>query len=137
MLERLSAIVRIAAAIHDLGKLNSQFQAFVEKPWESAGQTLRHEWVTLLLLDGFGQKVPAWDEWLRKSLDDEDWRIVRWIISGHHPRYGRSAPPTAGDGPSMMVLDLTHPDVESIVEWLESNVQTTEKGATEETNCHA
>jgi len=119
MQNRLGGIVRIAAAVHDLGKLNSQFQAFIQRPWEPVGQTLRHEWVTLLLLDGLGAKLPAWGEWLRNSLSDEDWRIVRWVISGHHPKYGRGAPPTPGDGPSSMILELNHPDVQAIVDWLE------------------
>lgn len=110
----LRRVVRLAAALHDLGKCNDQFQKMLRKP--SAGQTLRHEWATLLILQRSG-----WHDWLRPALGDNDeiaWRMVRWCIAGHHPAYGRSAPPEPSDGPAEMDLPLDHPDLNAVTGWL-------------------
>src|SRR5574340_769761 len=49
-LPRFERIVRLAAAVHDLGKANDHFQGVVWRR-RSAPQGLRHEWLAYLLLD--------------------------------------------------------------------------------------
>jgi len=116
--DRLRRIVQLASAVHDLGKCNSQFQGMVRK---KHGQVVRHEWVTLMILDGVaGDGFPGWREWLAPALqhEGEDWRLLRWCVSGHHPKYDRASPPEAGVGPAKMDLPLNHRDMEKVVQWL-------------------
>jgi len=50
--ERLRRCVLLAAAVHDLGKANDHFQGMIVRNKQRAGvqQGLRHEWVTLLMM---------------------------------------------------------------------------------------
>lgn len=112
--DRLFAIVRFAAAVHDLGKANDHFQRMVHGRRDPQG--LRHEWVTLLMLETVQLRA-----WLSKSLPDHrDWLIAEWAVTGHHPGYGRPSPPRlpvdgAGDGIAMC---LDHPDFTACLAWL-------------------
>ena len=113
--ERLHRIVLFAAAIHDLGKANDQFQAMVRGAL-GHGQALRHEWVTYLLLT-----QEPWRDWSAKAFaDGPDWHIALWCATGHHPGYNRASPPTAapsGTGTELTVF-LSHPDFSSVVKWI-------------------
>ena len=59
----LRRVVRLAAALHDMGKCNDQFQKMLRGLVRS--QTLRHEWATLLILQQSG-----WSDWLRPALGE-------------------------------------------------------------------
>jgi CRISPR-associated endonuclease/helicase Cas3 len=113
-LERFRRVVCAAAALHDLGKCNSQFQEMLK---EGNRQALRHEWVSLLIVE-----APGWQEWLLPAVggNELDWEIVRWSVAGHHPRYDRSAPPELAEGPMRMQLPLDHADMRKIVDWLKA-----------------
>lgn len=109
-LDRLRRVVTVAAALHDIGKCNDQFQNMLKK---GERQALRHEWVTLLVVD-------LWRDWLLPGVgrDGIDWEIIRWCIAGHHPKYDRSAPPELADGPMCMHLLLDHKDMQDVVQWI-------------------
>ena len=120
---RLTRCVRLAAAVHDLGKTNLEhFQTMIAEPFGGHRQALRHEWATLLALDGL-RGVGGWGDWLRPALPgggdgDREWRVVRWAVAGHHPKYGRGAPPEVGEGPPSLTLPLSHEQVGVIAGWL-------------------
>ena len=97
--DRLSRCVRLGAVLHDLGKANDHFQGMV---WgvRTVPQGLRHEWVTVLLLDRLR-------DWLKTApeVTDEDLAIAEWAVAGHH----REEPPKPGElprgtGPTLTVL---------------------------------
>lgn len=112
--ERLRRVVLLAAALHDLGKANNHFQEMVRR--ERIFQGLRHEWVTLVLLQQDG-----WREWLSAALavPDDDWYVLLWCIAGHHPAYHRPSPPgesPAGAGVEMRLVQ-DHADFHACMEW--------------------
>jgi CRISPR-associated endonuclease/helicase Cas3 len=51
--ERFRRCVLLAAAVHDLGKANDHFQGMIRgtKDREDKQQGIRHEWVTVLMLE--------------------------------------------------------------------------------------
>ncbi len=119
----LRRVVRLAAAVHDLGKCNSQFQKMLgERDPAQRGriQTLRHEWVSLLILDGLQSAgFGGWRGWLEPALEGErEWQMLRWCVSGHHPKYGRSAPPVPEEGLAKMKVPLDHPDLRAAAAWI-------------------
>jgi CRISPR-associated endonuclease/helicase Cas3 len=106
---RLEQIVLVAAAIHDLGKANNQFQEVVRHRLQV--QLVYHEWITVWLLEELGL-----GEWLKPALaDPKDWPLVLWCVAGHHlrpmPSDGR---PGSGD----LYLLLDHADFRSCLDWL-------------------
>ncbi|MEQ8785539.1 MAG: CRISPR-associated helicase Cas3' [Pirellulaceae bacterium] len=112
--DRFRRVLLLAAAVHDLGKCGSHFQLMLKG---QGRQALRHEWVSLLILD-----TPGWTSWLVSAVDGEaiDLEIVRWAVAGHHPRYDRTAPPTSNDGPATLHLPLDHQDISETLKWLGS-----------------
>ena len=117
----LRRVVRLAAAIHDLGKAGDQFQTMIRQPGGDHRQSIRHEWATLLLLDGTAPDgADGWGQWLRAALSEADagteWEVVRWAVAGHHPKYGRSAPPAPREGPPSITIDTRAMD--GIADWL-------------------
>lgn len=115
-MSRFQRLVKLAAGLHDLGKANDHFQRMVQRfpGWRDRRQGLRHEWVTVYLL----QELECW---LHDAVDGaREWQILRWTISGHHPGYHRPSPPrTAGDGGgSQMTLYVNHDDFRQCLEWL-------------------
>ncbi len=115
--ERLQTVVLLAAALHDLGKANDHFQAMVHRDPERLNrqQGLRHEWLTVLL-------IAHLEEGLSVAADEDDLRVVRWAISGHHPAYNRSSPPRTpppGSGAAIQLL-VDHRDFQACLRWLEN-----------------
>jgi CRISPR-associated endonuclease/helicase Cas3 len=117
--ERFRRCVRLAAAAHDLGKANDHFQEMIcgERNVLKNPQGLRHEWVTVLLLEQLR-------DWLSPAVQNEekDWAIVEWAIGGHHPAEDRETPPSGpppegGCGPHITFL-TDHPDFQAILQWL-------------------
>ena len=108
---RFRKLTLLAAACHDLGKANSQFQSLVQGQRDSTKrQAVRHEWVSWYIL----QHTPV-REWLFSHLDDStreiDWQILLWSITGHHPAFGRDIRTTSPSGSTdTMELYLGHDD---------------------------
>ena len=112
---RLQRLTRLAAAIHDVGKCNNQFQRMIWEPWKGHQQAIRHEWATILIVDG------PWKQWLSNAVEcDIEWQLLRWAVSGHHPKYGRGAPPDVVGGSPILELPLNHIDIVAISDWLQS-----------------
>jgi CRISPR-associated endonuclease/helicase Cas3 len=112
--DRLRRCVRLAAALHDLGKANDHFQGMVRgvRDVRQHPQGLRHEWATLLLLAEL-------EDWLTPAIGD-DLAFVAWAIAGHHPAFGHSSPPRScpgGAGPEIALLGA-HEDVRAILRGL-------------------
>lgn len=117
--ERFRRCVTLAAAVHDLGKANDHFQEMIrgERNVQKNPQGLRHEWVTVLLLEQL-------QDWLLPAVrnEEKDWAIVEWAIGGHHPAEDRETPPSGpppegGCGPHITFL-TDHPDFQAILQWL-------------------
>lgn len=91
-IRRLESIVMVAAAFHDLGKANDQFQAMV-RGQRSVAQAVRHEVISWWLLQQ--RDVAAW---LAPVLEGEP-LLVSWVVAGHHLRFppGAEIPPGSGD----------------------------------------
>ena len=87
-LDELQPMLRAAAMLHDLAKINSSFQAMLRaKPGSTIQQPVRHEILAAWLLtdpDFFGR----WFSSLRR--EDEVWSIV-WAVAGHHVKMGDPA----------------------------------------------
>lgn len=88
--ERARRIVLLAAAVHDLGKANNHFQGMVTKNRDVRvyPQGLRHEWISLLLLQQLR-------EWLMPVVNgsEDDFALVEWAVAGHHPAHNHPNPP--------------------------------------------
>ncbi|CAN5244833.1 CRISPR-associated helicase/endonuclease Cas3 [soil metagenome] len=116
-LHRLRNCVLLAAAVHDLGKANDHFQGMLRWAPERRGlqQGLRHEWVTLLML----QPLKAW---LLPAVQNSetDFAIVEWAVTGHHPAHHHASPPREspeGSGVSINML-CAHKDFEASIAWI-------------------
>ena len=81
--DRFRRIVLLAAACHDLGKANTHFQGMIHESPERLGkpQGLRHEWVSVLMLEQQDLR-----NWCIPALgnDEIDWQIMLWAVAGHH-----------------------------------------------------
>jgi CRISPR-associated endonuclease/helicase Cas3 len=113
-LEPFQRSVKLACALHDLGKANDHFQALVQPDAypnrRGLPQGLRHEWVSLLILSDANMH-----NWLMHAVGHEyELQIALWAITGHHPAYTRPSPPreppSRGEGSEMRLL-LDHEDV--------------------------
>jgi CRISPR-associated endonuclease/helicase Cas3 len=88
--DRFRRIVLLAAAVHDLGKANDHFQGMIRRTAERKDrpQGLRHEWVTVLMLQQLRARLlPAVDG------TEVDFAIVEWAVAGHHPAQDHASPP--------------------------------------------
>jgi len=114
---RFEQCVLLAAAVHDLGKANDHFQGMIlgKRDVRANPQGLRHEWVTVLL-------VQQLKSWLLPAVggNELDLAIVEWAVAGHHPAADHPSPPRLcppGAGVSLL-LQVTHPDFQTILNWL-------------------
>jgi CRISPR-associated endonuclease/helicase Cas3 len=116
--DRFRRCVLLAAAVHDLGKANDHFQGMIcgKRDVRLNAQGLRHEWVTVLMLQEL-------KDWLLPAVggSESDFAIVEWAVAGHHPAMDHPSPPTeapGGCGPEITLL-TGHPDFGSILSWLQ------------------
>ena len=114
---RLRRCVRLAAALHDLGKANNHFQDMIRRVRDvrQNPQGLRHEWVSILILK-------ALKDWLAPAVDrsELDFAIMEWAVAGHHPAVCHASPPKScldGAGTEMTLL-TGFGDFRAIVNWL-------------------
>lgn len=106
--ERLRRVVLLASALHDLGKANDHFQGMItgRRDTRVNPQGLRHEWVSVLMMESLR-------DWLSAAIGSEiDFAIAEWAIGGHHPSADPDSPPRTGrDGSGTdIVLHLAHED---------------------------
>lgn len=114
---RFQQIVLLAAALHDLGKANDHFQDMIKghRRTQSNPQGVRHEWISLLLIERLR-------EWLLPAVErrEEDLAMIQWVIAGHHPSITHASPPTnapSGSGTTVRGL-LDHDDFAEILSWV-------------------
>jgi len=107
--DRFRRIVLLATAVHDLGKANDHFQGMIARTRDvrENPQGLRHEWVTLLILEQLR-------EWLISAVDGshDAFSIVEWAVVGHHPAHSHESPPKVnppGSGAEITLL-MDHDD---------------------------
>ena len=79
--EQLDKVVRLAAAIHDIGKGTDAFGAVLDGRARSAG--LRHEWVSVWWLNQATIR-----DWLLPAVDGDEmlWTAVMVAVASHHLR---------------------------------------------------
>jgi CRISPR-associated endonuclease/helicase Cas3 len=125
--DRLRRVVTLAAATHDLGKANDHFQGMLDRSRKDRPQGLRHEWVTLLILE-----QPEVREWLLPAVsgNDDDWQIALWAIAGHHPAYNRPSPPrlAVDGGGHELKVRYAHPDFTACLDFLARTFKTCNLG---------
>ena len=121
-IDRFRRVVRVAAAVHDLGKANDHFQGMVTSDRSRIGapQGLRHEWVSWLIVqrdDVRNWLLPALGE---PNIREADWTVMLWAVAGHHPAFRRPSPPTdvPGGAGSEMSLLIGYTDFQACLDWL-------------------
>ncbi len=106
LLLRLSAIVRLGALIHDLGKANAHFQELV-RGLRTIAQLLRHEVVSLLAVTS--KPMRPWFE--AALLQPTDLPIAVAAALGHHRKYPGKAFASEDSGAGTKLLCFfSHPD---------------------------
>ena len=115
--DRLRRCVLFAAALHDLGKANDHFQGMIRRLRDvrTNPQGLRHEWVSLLIL----QRLR---DWLLPAMGgyEVDFAIVEWAVSGHHPGLDHESPPRScpAGGSVNIAIHMGCPDFAATLDWL-------------------
>jgi CRISPR-associated endonuclease/helicase Cas3 len=83
-LDRFRTLVQVAAWLHDLGKANNQFQAYIcaESPDPFAHpQAVRHETISLLI-----SCQPFFDDHLKQHLTVREILAIRSAVASHHSK---------------------------------------------------
>ena len=109
--DRLTAIVRVAAFAHDLGKCSAHFQAML-RGHRQAQQLVRHEALSLWLVWP-GQPL---SQWIRSGLNDWDLMIAATAAAGHHRKFWRNAIATDDSGAgTSLELFTDHSDFRALL----------------------
>jgi len=99
--------LRVAALFHDIGKANAEFYAAVTGSREP--QTLRHEWVSALILH-----LPSVRSWLEPS--GLDLEVITAAVLSHHLKAGYTNWGKPRTQVKQVELYLKHPQVISILQ---------------------
>lgn len=119
--DRFGRCVRLAAAVHDLGKANDHFQGMIRRTPEREGkqQGIRHEWVTVLMLKQLR-------DWLLPCVsgNDIDFAIVEWAVAGHHPAHDHSSPPRICPQGAGVAIEFHqgHADFANCLRWIDETM---------------
>jgi len=122
--DRFRRCVLLAAAVHDLGKANDHFQEMIcgRRDVRTKPQGLRHEWVSLLMLQSL-------KPWLVRAVSrsEMDFEMIAWAVAGHHPAHDHQSPPrTCPPGAGVEIVFLSeHSDFPPILSWLASTFKLT------------
>jgi CRISPR-associated endonuclease/helicase Cas3 len=102
--ERLRRLVRVGAAVHDLGKCSEHFQAMLRRE-RSEPQLVRHEALSLWLCWP-GQPLGAW--LLQAVQDEEELCLALVCAAAHHRKFLRDAVASKESGAGTRLTLLTH-----------------------------
>lgn len=102
--------LRIAALFHDIGKANQEFYTSADTNYWGNKQTLRHEWLSALILH-----LPNVREWLQASKLNLDLEVITAAVLSHHLKASRAEwgqpRPT---GVKTLELYFNHPEITNI-----------------------
>ncbi|RCJ25728.1 CRISPR-associated protein Cas3 [Nostoc sp. ATCC 43529] len=101
--------LRIAALFHDLGKANAEFDAAVNKKLKQ--QTLRHEWLSALILH-----LPNLRSWLASSKLDLDLEVITAAVLSHHLKASKKEWGKPRTFIKQVELFLHHPEITNILQ---------------------
>lgn len=99
----------IAALFHDIGKANDEFDAAVKKKIKQ--QTLRHEWLSALILH-----LPSVRAWLASSKLDLDLEVITGAVLSHHMKASYKEWGKPRTVIKQVKLFLRHPEVTNILQ---------------------
>lgn len=109
--ERFLIHLRIAALFHDIGKANQEFYTSADTNYWGNKQTLRHEWLSALILH-----LPNVREWLQASQLNLDIEVITAAVLSHHLKANRAEwgkpRPT---GVQKLQLYSNHPEITNIL----------------------
>ncbi|MEM9272594.1 MAG: CRISPR-associated helicase Cas3' [Cyanobacteria bacterium P01_F01_bin.143] len=104
--------LRIAALFHDVGKANQEFYTSADTNYWGNKQTLRHEWLSALILH-----LPNVREWLKQNSLNLDLEVITAAVLSHHlkascEKWGRPRL----TGVQTLELYSNHPEITNILE---------------------
>lgn len=99
----------IAALFHDIGKANAEFEAAVNKKLKQ--QTLRHEWLSALILH-----LPSIRSWLASSKLNLDLEVITGAVLSHHLKASYKDWGKPRSLVKQVQLFLNHPEVKNILQ---------------------
>ena len=103
--------LRIAALFHDIGKANQEFYTSADTNYWGNKQTLRHEWLSALILH-----LPNVREWLQANELNLDLEVITAAVLSHHLKasrgeWGKPRP----TGVKKLQLYSNHPEITNIL----------------------
>jgi CRISPR-associated endonuclease/helicase Cas3 len=109
--ERFLIHLRIAALFHDVGKANQEFYTSADTNYWGNKQTLRHEWLSALILH-----LPNVREWLQASELRLDIEVITAAVLSHHLQASRAdwGKPRS-TGIQKLELYSHHPEITNIL----------------------